>query len=628
MSDSPDTAASSSIKDEEQSSSVETPDVEMKDATSEAPEDVKGDEDDEAEEVEEESGDQVEGSVPPQTETTNVVDLKEEQQKLDEKAKQYLARQVRPVVIPSYAAWFDMNSIHEIEKRSLPEFFETSKFKSAKIYKEFRDFMINAYRLNPMEFLTVTAARRNLAGDVASIMRVHGFLQKWGLINYQVDPRTRPSLSGPQYTGHFQITLDTPEGLAPFIPPNAEILVKKEESANGESNGSVEASTVKAEPSDIPFNLEVRRNVYDSTLDSVTLRGEEKERFSSSVIGIKQVFCNVCGNDATVTRYHNLRSKNNVCSKCFEQGHFPSNFQSSDFVKLEKASASSDATSWSSQEVLLLLEGIEMYDEDWNKICGHVGSRTKEQCISKFIQLPIEDRYLEQTISRKIYEKKKGYSNGAHSNGVSNGVNSPLQAFDKTIEFLTGKVSAEVAKKSVAVALGSSDDKEGVDDTIVHSAKTALGVLAASAQAQLVESQKSQEEIIRQLVELELKKIEVKLSKLVTVEKVLETEKKSLAQKKRDLLIDRLALRKQASIVHEKLQKAAELGATEEGLQLCSEAVVEANRAPKVFVTRKPTAAELVSETELVNGSKEQSIAPDFEPVSIGNPQAYKFWSG
>jgi hypothetical protein len=46
--------------------------------------------------------------------------------------------------------------------------------------------MINSYRLRPTEYLTVTACRRNLAGDVCAIMRVHALLEQWGLINYQV----------------------------------------------------------------------------------------------------------------------------------------------------------------------------------------------------------------------------------------------------------------------------------------------------------------------------------------------------------------------------------------------------------------------------------------------------------
>lgn len=46
--------------------------------------------------------------------------------------------------------------------------------------------MIDTYRLNPNEYLTSTACRRNLAGDVCAIMRVHAFLEQWGLLNYQV----------------------------------------------------------------------------------------------------------------------------------------------------------------------------------------------------------------------------------------------------------------------------------------------------------------------------------------------------------------------------------------------------------------------------------------------------------
>ena len=40
--------------------------------------------------------------------------------------------------------------------------------------------------MNPTEYLTSTACRRNLAGDVCAIMRVHAFLEQWGLVNYQV----------------------------------------------------------------------------------------------------------------------------------------------------------------------------------------------------------------------------------------------------------------------------------------------------------------------------------------------------------------------------------------------------------------------------------------------------------
>ena len=35
----------------------------------------------------------------------------------------------------------------------------------------YRNFMVDTYRLNPTEYLTSTACRRNLAGDACAIMR-------------------------------------------------------------------------------------------------------------------------------------------------------------------------------------------------------------------------------------------------------------------------------------------------------------------------------------------------------------------------------------------------------------------------------------------------------------------------
>ena len=107
--------------------------------------------------------------------------------KQKETAKKYIAVQAHEIIIPSYAAWFELGSIHDIERRSLPEFFNSrNKSKTPSVYKEYRDFMVNTYRLNPLEYLTVTACRRNMTGDVCAIIRVHAFLEQWGLINYQV----------------------------------------------------------------------------------------------------------------------------------------------------------------------------------------------------------------------------------------------------------------------------------------------------------------------------------------------------------------------------------------------------------------------------------------------------------
>ena len=107
---------------------------------------------------------------------------------LEASARSHLIEQTHAIILPSYSAWFDMHQVHNLEKKALPEFFNSrNRSKTPAVYKDYRDFMVNTYRLNPAEYLTVTACRRNLAGDVCAIMRVHAFLEQWGLINYQVE---------------------------------------------------------------------------------------------------------------------------------------------------------------------------------------------------------------------------------------------------------------------------------------------------------------------------------------------------------------------------------------------------------------------------------------------------------
>ena len=68
---------------------------------------------------------------------------------------------VNPVVMPSAAAaWFSVDQIHEIEKDSLPEFFN-GRFpsKTPAVYKEYRNFMILLYRQYPQAYLTATSKK-------------------------------------------------------------------------------------------------------------------------------------------------------------------------------------------------------------------------------------------------------------------------------------------------------------------------------------------------------------------------------------------------------------------------------------------------------------------------------------
>jgi hypothetical protein len=139
-----------------------------------------------------------------------------------------------------------------VEKRAVPEYFSSQNpSKTPEAYMTIRNFMIDSYRLNPTEYLTATSARRNLTGDVCGIVRIHAFLEQWGLINYQIDADLRPMGFGPNNTAHFNTLLDTPVGLQPLQPlkhqnmpvedylckiPNP--IMKEDEAPVGQENSS------------------------------------------------------------------------------------------------------------------------------------------------------------------------------------------------------------------------------------------------------------------------------------------------------------------------------------------------------------------------------------------------------
>ncbi|KII74217.1 SWI/SNF complex subunit SMARCC2 [Thelohanellus kitauei] len=76
-----------------------------------------------------------------------------------------------------------------------------------------RNFIVDTFRCNPTRYLTVVACRRNLEGDVVSIIKIHSFLEQWGLINFQVSPRSVPSRKAPARTLVENILIETPTGI-------------------------------------------------------------------------------------------------------------------------------------------------------------------------------------------------------------------------------------------------------------------------------------------------------------------------------------------------------------------------------------------------------------------------------
>ncbi|KAI4185393.1 MAG: hypothetical protein L6R41_004167 [Letrouitia leprolyta] len=556
-------------------------------------------------------------------------------------ARSHLIQQTYSIILPSYSTWFDMHKIHDQERKALPEFFNgRNRSKTEAVYKDYRDFMINTYRLNPAEYLTVTACRRNLAGDVCSIMRVHAFLEQWGLINYQIDPETRPSASGPPFTGHFRIKADTPRGLQPFQPAPGS------QATEGKPYESTERSLLRAyreasPQSKMSLNLEIRRNIYDQNGKDVTAAAKDKqangdEPASNSIMSAesaieelaketkKAVYCYSCGIDCTRSRYHYTRStsatgsaasklKYDLCGECFRVARQPAPHHQWDFVKLEDGEYTAipdREKGWTDAELLRLLEALELFDDNWDSIADHVESRTREECVLKFLQLEIEDSYLENN------------AHEAHSYGPLDQGRIPFSKAENSVMtvvgFLVGmsepEVAAAAAGRSVqairrglqrrieggvgggegqekgkekgkesmkteeeSMEVDVSDSPRATDDNQVAiqegsqdqpSVETiALATSAARAGALASLEEREMTRLVSSAVNTTLQKLELKLQQFTELENTLQAERRQLERGRQQLFLDRLAFRKRLTEVEETM-RAASMKGGEEGVRM------------------------------------------------------------
>uniref|UniRef100_A0A8C9ZXT5 SWI/SNF related BAF chromatin remodeling complex subunit C1b n=1 Tax=Sander lucioperca TaxID=283035 RepID=A0A8C9ZXT5_SANLU len=389
-----------------------------------------------------------------------------------------VTEQTHHIIIPSYTSWFNNNSIQSIEKRALPEFFNgKNKSKSPEIYLAYRNFMIDTYRLNPQEYLSSTSCRRNLTGDVCAVMRVHAFLEQWGLINYQVDAESRPLPMGPPPTPHFNVLADTPSGLAPLQHKPLQV------SASQHMLYFPEKSREK--PSDSQ-NFGLRSDIY--------------------------------------TKKH------------------------------PKTKGASAGREWTEQETLLLLEALEVYRDDWNKVSEHVGSRTQDECILHFLRLPIEDPYLEDSSASlgPLAYQPVPFSQSEN----------PVMS---TVAFLASVVDPRVASSAAKAALGErtergmlirrGDDDESlgrgdvdegrvmeqdlVEGSVATAAAAALSSAATKAKHLAAVEERKIKSLVALLVETQMKKLEIKLRHFEELETIMDREKEALEQQRQQLLSER-----------------------------------------------------------------------------------------
>ena len=448
------------------------------------------------------------------------------------------------------------------------------------------------------------------------------------LILWKIDPDTRPSAIGPPFTGHFRTIADTPRGLQAFQPAAKSIATP------GKPFEGTERALSGASPSKAGQNLEIRRNFYDQSGKDIMAGSKDKQAngeegatngAASTESGTKimeelakepkkPVHCFSCGIDCTRIRHHYSKTTPNVagaaapkkydiCSNCFQCGRVPTTHSPHDFTTIENpdytAIPDRDAP-WTDSEMLLLLEGLDQFDDDWDEIADHVKTRTREECVLRFLQLEIEDPYLESELNGA----------GTATLGALNNGRVPFTQADNpvmsVVAFLAGMSEPSVAaaaagkftvevRKNLRNRLengmgGASQqkgkEKEGVKsedsmevDTAMSpqadannqiatsnhqqqqqpiSAPTmAMAATAARATGLASHEEREMSRIVSATVNLTLQKFELKLQQYSEIEATLQAERRELERGRQQLFLDRLAFKKRVREVEEGLKTAS-----------------------------------------------------------------------
>lgn len=303
------------------------------------------------------------------------------------------------VLLPAFSAWFQLDNVHQIEKRALPEFFsERCPSKTKATYTEIRNFLVLKWRETPKQYLSTSFARRCIAGDACSIFRIHAFLSHWGLINYLCPINVCLS------------QLDT--GSSAALPTlscrktgsNLKDWNLSQEPCFTLDNGSlttIYSQKVTNRSSQIMGIGHDIRGFKEPTAPDV---GDESTSMSrDSLRNSVEYHCDSCGVDCSHVRFHcTIKADMDLCPTCYHSGRFSAELQHPDFIQMASASSpgtsdDGDANSWTENELLLLLEGLAMFGDDWHLVADHVGSKAQEQCVMQFLRLVIEDPFLRKS---------------------------------------------------------------------------------------------------------------------------------------------------------------------------------------------------------------------------------------
>ena len=489
-----------------------------------------------------------------------------------------------PIFLPSCSSWFNFDNINEIEIKSLPEFF-CGKYpsKTPEVYKAYRNFIINLYRENQNTYLSATTCRRHLAGDACAILRIHAFLEHWGIINFKVDPLLKPTnmflpksfnFKNPIYIDATSLLLkDNNNNNTNKIGNNNIIIVNNINNQNNQnnSNNSNENNNSMPETRTLyPINNHPE-SMFRSFFNKNSNMVNHQINFLTKNYRPKCDLCmNLCDLDWYITKesaIKNLNNNNNnssflICENCYEKNLFPNDLKKDDFElsnifnifepnskTTEKLSERIEKEKWTKEETKKLIDLIEKFGENWEEIEKHFeGKKTKADCIIHLMQLPIKENIQFKIMDNNLPKNEidKGFNIKPNEINAINDQNNPLISqvvfFAKIFEKFINQDAQNHKEKNNNIEL----NKKNVDYSDTKNLRKLIYKTYAKTidnSKKLIKNEKNEmKKYMDLLIYLQMKKIELKLNYFNEFEKMIEFKKNQIKTMESQIVQDRIKL--------------------------------------------------------------------------------------
>ncbi|KAH6789110.1 SWITCH/sucrose nonfermenting 3C [Perilla frutescens var. frutescens] len=455
-------------------------------------------------------------------------------------------------VVPVHSEWFSPNSVHRLERQVVPHFFSgKSTEHTPEKYMECLNFIVAKYMENPEKHLSVADCQGLQAGiDSDDLTRIVRFLDHWGIINYCATP---PKHEAPK------------DGTYLCEDSNNELRVPLAALKSIDSLIKFDKPKCKLKATDVYPELACPQD-EDSDFDS-TIREQLSEHQ-----------CNCCSRPIPAVYYQSQKEVDvRLCLDCYHEGGFVAGHSSLDFVKENslKDYGDLDGDSWSDQETLLLLEGMELYNENWNKIAEHVGSKSKAQCILHFVRLPLDGAPLDNidVPSTSGSSNLSNHDNHGRSEPNSNGwcicllgddteSKFPFSSFGNPVMSLVAflasalgpRVAAACAHESLASLSKESSmegspggplsqhDAEGATlsaEKVIAAAKDGLAAAAMKAKLFADHEEREIQRLSANIINHQLKRLELKLKQFAEIETLLMRECEQMERTRQRIVAER-----------------------------------------------------------------------------------------